>query len=77
MEFVNKMVKDNTKGEIRNFLDTLEAEVRGKGSAQGLSREDLWALIEILKAKKYLGDRGASSKILLEHIALVTPIKFV
>ena len=63
-----KGLDDETGGRRRvlAFLDALE-ECAAKGARDSASR----ILPELLKVKRYAGDRAPSYKLLLEHLALV------
>jgi hypothetical protein len=62
------------KERARQFLDALERQyVVGKAPAQW-SREDVRAIEQVGLARDYIGNRGSSTKLLLEYVALALPI---
>lgn len=71
LRLLETIIKDRDRAAAHSFLDSLLVALYGtasltEGSAAG-------ALAEIIRARSYLADRGASVKVLLEHLALVVP----
>ena len=61
------------KKEAKALLESVEAYLGEKMRAGDMASETIVALEETMNAKKYLGDRAPSVKILLEHISLIVP----
>ncbi len=62
--------EEATRTDALGFVREIEKLVRER-SGEKLSREAAAQLEEILKIEDYLGDRSASVKMLLEHLALL------
>jgi DNA polymerase III delta prime subunit len=61
------------KGEALKLLDGIEIALHGSLGGSAPTIEQQTALKELLKCKSFMRDRGASTKMLLEHIALILP----
>jgi len=64
---IENIIKDKDRTAAHDFLDTVLRLLY----KQGIRSK---SLEEIIKARRYLGTRGASLKLLLEHIALTAPV---
>ena len=64
---IAKLLKDDdgAKERAREFINALEQELHKKKAYKGLE--------EIQVVRNYLGDRSASLKMLLEHLAVALP----
>ena len=77
LKFIEKMIKkagenkNELKEEANNLLNGLETFFFRAGPEK-LKNLD-FEIKEILKCRKYLSDRGASVKMLLEHLAVILP----
>jgi DNA polymerase III delta prime subunit len=63
--------KDKTKAVA--LLNMLETTLREEISLEKASVPDLQLFTEIATARSYLNDRGASLKMLLEHLSMIIP----
>ena len=63
-----------TKADAIHLVETLLKELHAAKSPQKYTKEDVAAFEELMKCRDYLGDRAASTKLLLEHIALILPV---
>lgn len=72
LELLKDIIEEKDKSAAISFLNELEKTLYEKyiGSSSKAERD---ILEEIIKAKKYLNSRAPSVKIILEHIALITP----
>lgn len=72
-DFITKLLKEEDKEQVRDFLSALEAElyVRLTKSNSGQMRQGLG---DIAMVRDYLRDRSPSLKMLLEHLALSLPV---
>lgn len=71
-DFIAKLLKEEDKEKVRDFINALEAEVYKKSKAR--SDDALrQALEDIGMVRDYLRDRSPSLKMLLEHLALALP----
>ncbi len=64
-DFITKLLKEEDREKVRDFVNALEAQLYNQGVREGLE--------DIAKVRSYLGDRSPSLKILLEHLALCLP----
>ncbi len=64
--------KDLLKKEVFDLINGIEAELFRKKSAK-LNQDDIFIFEELNKFRGYLFDRGASIKMILEHLALILP----
>ncbi len=77
LKFIEKMIKEagENKNELKEkaneLLNGLES-VFFKQDPKRLGELD-FEIKEILKCRKYLNDKGASAKMLLEHLAIILP----
>ena len=65
IKMIKPLIDSKDKAMISSFLSELERELY-----EGGIKENQKGLEELLRVKGYINDRGASLKILLEHIAL-------
>lgn len=75
LEWVKSLVDEiakekRTKQDAIDFLDALQAEIRGDGGSIGGLKKNVETLKAIETARKYLNDRAPSVKMLLEYVAL-------
>lgn len=71
MELLKDVIEKKDKNMALSFLNELEQLLyKNFGSERN---EYLEALNEIIKCKKYLSGRSPSVKMILEHVALITP----
>lgn len=73
LEIVTDIVEDKEKIKAIEFLNQLERELSEKWGTD-LDQEKINTFKEIIKCRRYLGDRAPSVKLILEHVALSTPI---
>lgn len=72
-EYADEEKHDAQKGAALAFLDSVERALVADRIDAPLSLKMSRALKEIWKCKDFMRDRGASTKMLLEHVALVLP----
>ncbi|OHA89476.1 MAG: hypothetical protein A2741_02760 [Candidatus Zambryskibacteria bacterium RIFCSPHIGHO2_01_FULL_43_27] len=63
--------EEKNKKEAKKLLESIEVYLGESIRGGNASLEIVYALEEVMSAKKYLGDRAPSVKMLLEHIALI------
>lgn len=68
LELVRALLEEKNPEAISLLVDGIESWVYREGRDTARQRD---ALNELLIARKYLRDRGASAKILLEHLSIV------
>lgn len=73
LEMVTQIIEDKEKIKAIEFLNQLERELLEKWGTD-LDQEKINTFKEIMKCRRYLGDRAPSVKLILEHVALSTPI---
>lgn len=61
------------KASATNFLNTLELLLCTKIALENATLSELNIFKEIADTRTYIADRGASVKMLLEHLSLITP----
>jgi len=71
LEIVKELTEEKNKLEAINLLNQIEKAVYKKDN--GVKKERLELMESINKFRSYLNDRSPSIKMLLEHIALITP----
>lgn len=71
LKTIKDIIDEKSKEKAISFLNNLEIILRKKTDFS--LEEQTEALREIIKCRDYLNDRAPSVKLLLEHIALVTP----
>ncbi|TSD03062.1 MAG: DNA polymerase III subunit delta' [Parcubacteria group bacterium Athens0714_16] len=71
LKLLKGITEDKDKEKAISFLNNLEVILREKIDFS--SKEQAETLEEIIKCRDYLNDRAPSVKLLLEHIALITP----
>jgi hypothetical protein len=72
-EFIEKfedMDDSNLKSSALELLNTIETLLYKSGDL----KDRVFEFEELAKARDYIADRGASTKMLLEHLALILPI---
>lgn len=72
LDLLSEMIKDKDKKKAHAFLDSLLLTLYQKGGVKNYR-----ALENVLHARRNLPNRGASMKLLLEHVALVIPSKLI
>jgi hypothetical protein len=74
-EEITKLLKDDdgAKERAREFVNALEAEMFARVQKTKDKKELLQALEDVRMVRDYLGDRSASLKMLLEHLAVALP----
>jgi hypothetical protein len=73
LEQVKDMATEKDRNRGAQFLKALEVCFREKVSLSEDSPDVRRALADIVEANGYMSDRASSVKLLLEHVALVTP----
>lgn len=73
LPFVRKMIEEKEKQPVILFFNNIESLVHDKTRPEKMSPADREFLSRLIKYRGYAGDRSASVKMLLEHIALITP----
>ena len=71
-DFLAKVLKDDEEGlkeRVRDFVNALEAELAPQVTKAPVRQ----GLEDLTVVRGYLGDRSASLKMLLEHLALALP----
>jgi DNA polymerase III delta prime subunit len=68
LKIVSALVENKQINQIRTFLDGLELEAKGHFRDPRDAHRFLRTIIDV---RKYVFDRGASTKILLEHLVLI------
>ncbi len=71
---VKKIIDAKDKVEAINFLNELEEHIHSLISTKNVSSYEYNGLHNIIQARGYLNDRAPSIKMLLETVALLTPI---
>ncbi len=66
-----RISESKNKKDAKALLESLESFLGGKIKKEETSKETINTLEEVMNAKKYLGDRAPSVKMLLEHIAII------
>jgi len=68
--------EEGTKNTILEFLNSLETLLFNRHKSEGinLSKDKIFIFEEIANCRKYLSDRSASVKMLLEHLAFILPV---
>ena len=74
LKLLKDMISEKDKDGAARFLDSLEKTLRNKINMNSADRETRFVFEEIIKARKYLNYRSPSVRIILESIALITPI---
>ncbi len=74
LPFVKKLIEDKEKQFIVLFFNELESVVRGNIQVSKMTKGHREFFTELLKCKNYVNDRSSSVKMLLEHVALITPV---
>ena len=69
--FLKDIIESKDKQEAIVFLDEIEMYLAGETDFQKIGKGRTSVFNEIIKAKDYLGDRGSSVKMILEHISLI------
>jgi len=72
LKLIETIVKNKDRASAHIFLDSVLTRLY-KGGVEENTNSNYNALMEIVQAKRYLASRGASVKLLLEHIAMITP----
>ncbi len=73
LPFIKQMIEDKEKQPVISFFNALEESVYELFPPQKISAAERGFFDELIKYRGYAGDRSSSVKMLLEHIALVTP----
>lgn len=71
LKMIKDIVDEKDKEKAILFLNSLETILRE--NIDFSSKEQTYALGEILKCRDYLNDRSPSVKLILEHLSLITP----
>jgi DNA polymerase III delta prime subunit len=74
LEHIEPIAEEKNKIGAKMLLDSIEANLHQKLTPLNPNSEIVFSLEEVLKAKHYLEDRSPSVKMLLEHIAHITPV---
>lgn len=75
MDLLKPYIDAKDKAEALAFVNALERELHGSLKLERANPEELFAFSEIEKVRSYLEDRSPSVKQLLEHLALVIPLR--
>jgi len=73
VEMLGQIIEEKDRNRAIEFLNNLEAELYNDTNTR-MKTNDANIFKEIQKCRGYLKNRGASVKMILEHIALVLPI---
>ncbi len=73
LSMFEKIIEEKDKIGAINFLNNLEFVLYTKWN-KNLDKEKIFALKQVAQIREYLYDRAPSVKMLMEHIALITPI---
>lgn len=73
IQLLKDIIDAKDKARATSFLNDLEALLRKTIDIQKADAETVALFKEIAKCRMYLNDRAPSVKMLLEHIALITP----
>jgi len=74
LEMIKDIIESKDKQRAIDFLNNLESALYSQlGPSRSKLGEYSFVFEEIIKARSYLNDRAPSIKMLLEHIALITP----
>ncbi|MEO8637779.1 MAG: hypothetical protein ABI430_02675 [Candidatus Taylorbacteria bacterium] len=68
---LKSIIEEKDKQKAISFLNLLEGYLASDRDMKKLKKEEVFVLEEIIRMKQYLGDRGASVKMILEYIALI------
>lgn len=74
IKLLQEIIENKDKAQASYFLGDLEKTLRKVVDLETSDAAVIVAFEEIKKARQYLNDRAPSVKMLLEHIALITPI---
>ena len=74
LSLVSGIIESKDKSSAVALLSGVEESLRGESLFEA-SSEKLKALEEISRCRSYLYDRAPSIKMILEHVALVTPVE--
>jgi DNA polymerase III delta prime subunit len=72
LELIKNLLEDKTKSIF--FLKTLRGVFRQKLDMNNLTKDEAFAIKEILKAENYIQTPSSSVKMLLEFISLIVPV---
>ncbi len=73
LSLLSEIIEEKDKSRAIDFLNELERELYSVWGKK-LDAEKSEIFKQIISCKSYLGDRAPSVKMILEHIALVTPV---
>jgi len=74
---LEEITTEKNKARALRFLEGLETNLRKNIKPMAMTRDDIFVFEEIGKCRGYLKSRSPSVKIILEHIALITPVQSV
>jgi hypothetical protein len=73
LEMLKEIIEEKDKVQAIHKINELESFFRNQMKLEQTKEEDIVFLETIIKFRSYLNDRAPSVKMLLEHIALITP----
>lgn len=73
LEILAEIIEEKDKARAISFLNNLEASL-AKICNKNLDKDNVEILKQIITSRNYLHDRAPSVKMILEHVALVTPL---
>ncbi|HJN62624.1 MAG TPA: hypothetical protein QGH03_00085 [Candidatus Paceibacterota bacterium] len=73
LNIVREIVEEKDKGQAIKLLDEIEVLFYKKINIKNLKPDEILFIETINKFRSYLNDRSPSLKMLLEHLALITP----
>ncbi len=74
IELLKEITETKDKNMAISFLNELEGILYKKFQGSILKLDSISAFEEIIRSKKYLNGRAPSVKMILEHVALITPV---
>jgi len=75
LDLVKELIEEKDKAGAINLINQIEKIFAGEKNIKKMSKEDILFFENLNKLRGYLNDRAPSSKIILEHLSLVTPNK--
>ena len=69
----SEKIEENSKSSALEFLDSLEIYLSRVARTETMKDDLIFALSEIRQGRVYLNDKSGTTKLVLEHIALVLP----
>jgi hypothetical protein len=73
LALLKEICEEKDKVGATAFLNTLETLLRKKVSLEKASAQELKSFEEIATVRSYITNRGASVKMLLEHLSMIIP----